>query len=80
MEDHERKRVQDAIDSINIGLNELQIQVLNNVDAHVDSIKPEEGSKAAVNIFVKRPIANIVNRIRTQTANLSRLTQEVRKA
>ena len=74
MEIFERRKIQNAIECIDICTRELMYQVLNNVDAHMEST--EEAEKKAVKRFIKTPIMNSVNRLQAQKLNLMKLVSD----
>ena len=75
MEEHERKKIQEAIDALNTCMIELQVQVLNNVDAQMENTQSTEAEKKAVQTFVKQPIMKTVNRLSAQKLSLMKLIQ-----
>lgn len=73
MQDFERRKIQAAIDCIEICMTELRVQVLNNIDAQMDEGKPDRN---AVKVFVKQPILKTVDRLLAQKMNLMKVLRD----
>ncbi len=80
MQDFERRKIQNAIECIDVCAKELQVQVLNNVDAQMIENESDDAEKKAVQVFIKKPIMNAVNRLQAHKLNLMKLLADTRPA
>lgn len=78
MQDFERRKLQNVVECIDICTKELQIQVLNNVDAQMVETQSDDAEKKAVQVFIKKPIMNAVNRLQAHKLNLMKLLSDTR--